>query len=99
MSAEETLLAASQARAKAWEGLRDELSGLKDDLAERPLGQRLRDRLIDEMVDAIDGAGTVVRDTAPALGTTLTLLAGWALREPLLRLASWIWEHRPDVLR
>ncbi|KPF52970.1 hypothetical protein J2792_000320 [Novosphingobium capsulatum] len=96
MSAEETLLAAAQARAQAWQDMRSELVGLKDDLAARPLGQRLRDRLIDEMVEAIDGAGTVIKDTAPALIITLVVLAGWTLREPLTALGQWLWDKRPS---
>jgi len=95
MSAKEDLLEAAASRAQAWNGLRGELAGLKDDLASRPLGQRLRERLIDEMVEAIDGAGTVVRDTAPALIATLVILAGWVLREPIVALASRILENRP----
>ncbi|NKJ41517.1 MULTISPECIES: hypothetical protein [unclassified Novosphingobium] len=95
MSAEDTLLATAQARAQAWQDMRAQLVGLKDDLTARPLGLRLRERLIDEMVEAIDGAGTVVRDTAPALITTLVLLAGWTLRAPLATLAQWLWRKRP----
>ena len=68
-------------------------------LTDRPIPQRLRERAIDKMVDAIDGAGTIVRDNAPALGTTLALLAGWSLRRPLLRAAGWLWERRPFAKR
>ena len=95
MSAKEDLLGAAAARAQAWQDLRGELQGLKTDLSDRPLGQRLRTRLIDEMVEAIDGAGTVVRDTLPALMATLVLLAGWVFREPIADLFCWIWEKRP----
>lgn len=95
MSAEETLLASAQARTQAWTDLRAELVGLKDDLTARPLGQRLRDRLVDEMADAIDGAGTVVKDTAPALIATLVILAVWTLRDPLQELGQWLWRKRP----
>jgi hypothetical protein len=75
------------------QGLRDEVSSLRQDPTDR---SRLRERAIDKMVDAIDGAGTMVRDNAPALGTTLALLAGWSLRRPLLRAAGWLWERRPS---
>jgi hypothetical protein len=96
MSAEDTLLATARARAQAWQDMRTQLVGLKDDLTARPLGQRLRNRLIDEMVEAIDGAGTAVRDTAPALFATLLLLAAWTLRGPLAACGQWLWRKRPD---
>lgn len=99
MSIEQTLREAEAERARAWQGLRDEVSSLRQDLTDRPIPQRLRERAIDKMVDAIDGAGTVVRDNAPALGTTLALLAGWSLRRPLLRAAGWLWERRPFAKR
>lgn len=99
MTAETTLIEAAVARAEAWQGLRNELGGLREDLVARPIGQRVRDRLVDEMVDIVDGAGGMVRETAPALGATLGLLAAWSLRGPLADGVQWLWDHRPDALR
>jgi hypothetical protein len=99
MSAEHDLLAAAQTRANAWQGLRDQLSGLKSDLVSRPLGIRVRDRVVHEMVDAVDGAGGIIRETGPAIGVTIGLLAVWSLREPLGEFADWIWTQRPRWMR
>ncbi|EGD58847.1 hypothetical protein Y88_0908 [Novosphingobium nitrogenifigens DSM 19370] len=76
------------ARDEARALFRADMTVLRESLAERPLTQRLRDRVIHAAADAFEAGLGLARENIVAIGLTASGIAGWVFRKPLGRLAQ-----------
>lgn len=82
-------------------GLRDDARGLlkadiallRDALADRPLGQRIRERAVHEAGEAIDHAKDIAGDNKPLVATICAVMVGWMLRGPIGALLARLTGH------
>jgi hypothetical protein len=96
---EKTLAEARALRTEAWALVKADMERLRDGLAEKPIGQRIKDKAVDEAMDVVDGAVAVANDNKAVIGATLAALAGWAFRGPLWKIVQqWLPDDRPDWL-
>jgi len=86
-----TLVEARVLRDEAWALVRTDVATLRDGLAARPIGQRIRERATDEVVEVIEQARDVADDNKAIVAAIAAILAGWFLRGPLGRMI-----RRPD---
>lgn len=78
------LLAARSLRTSAWELVREDIAHLRTGLDERPVGQRIKDKAADELVDAVDLARDIAAENKAVIAGTGLALAGWLLRGPIV---------------
>lgn len=75
-------------RTEAWSLVRKDVEDLREGLAARPIGQRIKDRAVDEVGEAIDMARDVAAENKTVIGLTLAALAGWFMRGPIADVAQ-----------
>ncbi|MCW1381806.1 hypothetical protein OLX02_03110 [Novosphingobium sp. KCTC 2891] len=85
-------------RTEAWALVRKDVETLRDGLSARPIGQRLKDRATDEVVEAIDTAKDVAAENKTVIGLTIAALAGWFLRRPIAGIAQNLAETVTEAL-
>ncbi len=90
-SDEAALVAARNLRDVARELVRSDIATIRSDLAARPLGERLRQKVVSGLADTADSAAALARDNPAVLALTVTGLIGWFAREPLGRFARYGW--------
>lgn len=93
----EPLLKARKSRRAAHALVREDLKLLQDGLADRPVGQRIKDAAADKLIGAVDTARDVAAENKVVIGGTLAALAAWFLRAPLLRGIEAAWEKLKDL--
>ena len=79
------LLAARALRNAAWDLVCEDVTLLKQGLADRPVGQRIKDRANEEFTDAIDTARDIASENKAVVAGTVLALIGWVLRGPIVR--------------
>lgn len=79
---------ARQLREDAWQLVREDISALREGLAEKPIGRRIREHAAGEIVETIDMARDIASENKAVLGLTVAAVAGWLLRAPLSRIAG-----------
>ena len=75
-------------REEAWQLVRGDVAALREGLAEKPIGRRIREHAADEIVETIDMARNIASENRAVVGLTIAALAGWLLRAPLSRIAG-----------
>lgn len=75
-------------RAEAWQLVRGDVAALRDGLAEKPIGRRIREHAAEEIVETIDMARDIASENKAVVGLTIAAVAGWLLRAPLSRIAG-----------
>ncbi|QCI92811.1 hypothetical protein [Novosphingobium sp. EMRT-2] len=75
-------------REEAWQLVRGDVAALRDGLAEKPIGRRIREHAADEIVETIDMARDIASENKAVVGLTIAAVAGWLLRAPLSRIAG-----------
>lgn len=75
-------------REEAWQLVRGDVAALREGLAEKPIGRRIREHAADEIVETIDMARNIASENKAVVGLTIAALAGWLLRAPLSRIAG-----------
>lgn len=71
-------------RQAAWGLMREDIDHLRTSLAARPVGQRIKDKATDSLVDAAGMARDVAAENKAVVAGTLAALAAWALRGPIV---------------
>lgn len=71
-------------RQAAWGLVREDIEHLRTGLAERPVGQRIKDTATDTLVDAVDTARDVASENKAVVAGTLAAVAAWTLRGPII---------------
>lgn len=79
------LIAAKQLRDSAHALVREDIALLREGLAERPVGTRIRDRAADEIAGAVDTVREVAAENKAVVAGTVLALAAWFLRGPIAR--------------
>lgn len=79
------LLAARSLRNAAWDLVREDIALLKQGLADRPVGERVKDRANAEIADAMETARDVASENKAVVAGTALALVGWILRRPIMR--------------
>lgn len=79
---------ARQLREDAWRLVRGDVAALREGLAEKPIGRRIREHAAGEIVETIDMARDIATENKVVLGLTVAAVAGWLLRAPLSRIAG-----------
>lgn len=75
-------------REEAWQLVHGDVAALREGLAEKPIGRRIREHAADEIVETIDMARNIASENKAVVGLTIAALAGWLLRAPLSRIAG-----------
>ncbi len=88
MSDETDLAETLQRRTEAWDRVNGNVTSLREGLAERPIGARLKDHAADRVLDAVDTAKAAAMSNRVLIGGVVAALAGWMLRRPLVRAAK-----------
>ena len=78
------LLAARSLRMAARELVAADIAHLRSGLQQRPIGQRVKDKAADELVDAVDTAREVASENKGVIAGTALALAAWFLRGPII---------------
>jgi len=87
------LIEARRLRDMARSIARTDLATLRLDLAERPLGRRVRDSVVTGAVDTAESAIDLALENRTVLALTLSGVIGWLFRKRLGALAQtgWTW--------
>ena len=93
---EAALIEARRLRDLARGIVQTDLATLRLSLAERPVGQRLRDRAVVIAVDTAEDGIDLARENWGVVAVTLAGLTGWLFRRPLgvLMHNGWRWTER-----
>ncbi|OYW47733.1 MAG: hypothetical protein B7Z36_02230 [Novosphingobium sp. 12-63-9] len=83
MSDAKQLSDARALRTEAWAQVRGDVERLRDGLDDKSIGQRIKERATDEVVDAIDTARDVAGENKTVIGLTVAALVGWLFRRPI----------------
>jgi hypothetical protein len=83
---EETLHEARAQRDAARARFNGQKDALRTSLAEKSIPARLKDAAMDRVIDTVDEAKAVAKDSLPVISGTLALLAAWFFRRPLIHL-------------
>jgi len=83
MSGAKELAEARALRTEAWAQVRGDVDRLRDGLDHKPIGQRIKERATDEVVDALDTARDVAGENKTVIGLTVAALVGWLFRRPI----------------
>lgn len=75
-------------REEARQLVRGDISVLREGLAEKPIGRRIREHAAGEIVETIDMARDIATENKAVVGLTIAAVAGWLLRAPLTRIAG-----------
>jgi hypothetical protein len=89
------LIEARRLRDLARSIVRTDLATLRLDLAERPLGRRVRDSVVTGAVDTAENAVDLALENRAVLALTLSGVVGWLFRKRLGALAhtGWRWVY------
>lgn len=85
-------------RARAWSQVRSDVEALRDALDSRSIGQRIKDKAADEVVDIIDTARDVATENKAVIGLTFAALVGWFFRRPIAEVAQDVAEAVTDYV-
>lgn len=78
------LIDARATRDAAWGLVREDTTYLREGLSARSIGQRVKDRALDEIADTVDTAREIASENKAVIAGTGLALAAWFLRMPLI---------------
>ncbi len=97
--AEQQLQAAAERSHRAKRLLRQQIAGLRQDLAERPLPARIASQAAQEAQEIAGDALELAKENRGKIALGLVAAAGWLLRAPLLRFGQQLGEEASRNLR